>query len=137
MIIREYQEGDFQQVENLWKATGIYRPERGDSSETILRCTRQGGKFLILEDKKDKRITGTSWLTWDGRRVHMQYFAILPVIQGKGYGRKLAEASMSFARTFQAPVKLEVHRDSIPAVKLYQSMGFKVLKGYEVYMVHN
>jgi ribosomal protein S18 acetylase RimI-like enzyme len=137
MIIREYQEGDFQEVESLWKATGVYRPERGDSPETILRCTRQGGKFLILEDEKDKRITGTSWLTWDGRRVHMQYFAILPVLQGKGYGRKLAEASMSFARTLQAPIKLEVHRHSIPAVKLYQSMGFKVLKGYDVYMVHN
>jgi ribosomal protein S18 acetylase RimI-like enzyme len=124
-------------VEHLWKETGVYRPERGDNSDTILRCNRQGGKFLILEDEASQRVIGTSWLTWDGRRVHMQYFAVLPSMQGKGFGRILAEASMSFARERKAPVKLEVHRSNIRAVQLYESMGFKILEGYEVYLVHD
>ena len=136
MIIREYRQRDFPELESLWKATGVYRPERGDSSETILNCNQLGGKLLILEDEEENKITGSSWLTWDGRRVHMQYFAVHPSKQGYGYGRKLALESMSFARDKKAPIKLEAHRDNIQAVQLFRSMGFKILEGYEVYMVH-
>ena len=136
MIIRDYRQEDFSQVEKLWKETGVFRPERGDTPEIILRCNSQGGKFLILEDEINNRIIGTSWLTWDGRRVLMQYFALLPTLQGLGYGRKLAVESMSFARIKKAPLKLEVHRDNIPAIQLYRNLGFKVLADYEVYMVN-
>jgi ribosomal protein S18 acetylase RimI-like enzyme len=136
MIVREYRVGDFPEVENLWKETGVFSPERGDTADTILRCNRCGGKFLILEDERKQRILGTSWLTWDGRRVHMQYFAVLPSMQGKGYGRLLAETSMSFARDLKVPIKLEVHRSNIQAIQLFRSMGFKILEGYEVYIIH-
>ena len=136
MIIREYRQGDFPEVEKLWKKTGVYTPERGDTPEIILRCNGLGGKFLILEDETRHRILGTSWLTWDGRRVHLQYFAIMPSMQGKGYGRLLADSSMSFAREFKTPVKIEVHRNNIRAIELFRSMGFKILEGYEVYLVY-
>jgi ribosomal protein S18 acetylase RimI-like enzyme len=136
MIIREYRQADFPEVEKLWIETGVFRPERGDNSETIQRCNKQGGKLLVLEDETAHRIIGTSWLTWDGRRIHLQYFAVLPSHQGNRYGRKLAQASMDFARSKKAPVKLEVHRNNIQAIRLYQDMGFKILDGYEIYMVH-
>lgn len=137
MILRDYHPDDFPQVEQLWKETGVFRSERRDSSETILRCNSQGGKFLILEDEIKQHIIGTSWLSWDGRRLHMQYFAISPSMQDKGYGTLLAKASMSFAHSKRAPIKLEVHRNNIHAIRLYKSMGFKILEGYEVYMVHD
>ena len=136
MILREYRPEDFPQVEKLWQETGVFRPERRDGPETILRCNEQGGKFLILEEETKQRIMGTSWLSWDGRRIHMQYFAISPSMQHKGYGRQLARASMDFARSKKAPIKLEVHGNNIPAIQLYKSMGFKLIEGYEVYIHH-
>lgn len=136
MIIRDFRKADYPEVEKLWKETRVFRPERGDNSETILRCNKQGGKFLVLEDEAARRIIGTSWLTWDGRRIHLQYFAVLPSEHGRGYGRLLADASMAYARELKVPVKLEVHRNNIQAIRLYQDMGFKILDGYEVYMVH-
>ena len=137
MIVRDYRPGDFPQIESLWKETGVYRPERGDTSETIERCNARGGRFLILEDEMNQRIIGTSWLTWDGRRVLMHYFTILPSMQGLGYGRKLALDSQEFAKEKGVPLKLEVHRDNIPAVQLYRNLGFKMLEGYEVYLLHH
>ena len=134
MSIREYREDDYQELEQLWKETGVFKPERGDTAETIIRCNKQGGTILILEDELENRIIGSSWLTWDGRRVHMQYLAVHPSHQGNGYGRQLAKASMDFARNLEAPIKLEVHHNNILAVQLYQNMGFKVLDGYEVYI---
>jgi len=137
MIIRDYRPGDFPEIEALWKETGVYRSERGDSSAVILQCNAQGGKFLVLEDETNNTIIGTSWLTWDGRRLMIQYFAVLPSQQGLGYGRKLAIESMAYARKKEASIKLEVHHDNIPAIELYRSLGFKILEGYEVYLVYH
>jgi len=137
MIIRDYRPGDFPQIEALWQETGVYRSERGDSPEVILQCNALGGKFLVLEDETKNKIHGTSWLTWDGRRLMIQYFAVLPSHQGLGYGRKLAIESMAYARNKGASIKLEVHHDNIPAIELYRSLGFKILEGYEVYLVYH
>ena len=137
MFLRDYKSDDFPQVEALWKETGIYTVERGDTSEIILRCNARGGKFIVLEDPPTNKIIGTSWLTWDGRRVMMHHFAVLRTRQGKGYGRKLALESLAFANKKGAPMKLEVHRDNLPAVNLYQSLGFEVFADYAVYMIYN
>ena len=60
MIIRDYRQGDFLQIEDLWKETGVYRSERGDSPEVILRCNAQGGRFLVLEDEEDAQARGAN-----------------------------------------------------------------------------
>ena len=90
-----------------------------------------------MEDESNSRIIGTSWLTWDGRRVLMHHLAILPSMQRRGYGRKLAMESLAFAREMESPMKLEVQGDNIPAVQLYRNLGFKLFEGLEVYIIHH
>ena len=135
MIIRDYQCGDFPQIEALWKETGIFTVERGDTAEIILRCNACGGRFIVIVNTSTEQIVATSWLTWDGRRVLMHHFSVLPSLQGKGYGRKLALESLAFASEKGAPLKLEVHRQNLPAVELYQSLGFEVFEDYDIYMI--
>ena len=137
MVIRDYRAGDFQQVEELWQQTGIYTIERGDTSDLIIQCTKMGGKFLVLEDPSNGSVAGTSWMSYDGRRIHLHHFAVRPSLQGKGFGRILAEASLKFAREKNYPVKLEVHSKNLPAVNLYKSLGFTAFEGYDVYMSLN
>lgn len=134
MIIREYRPTDFGQIEELWKRTGIYAVERGDTGRNIERCIRYGGKFLVLEEKATGRVIGTSWMTYDGRRVHLHHFAIAPEYQGKGLGRLLARESLKFPHELGCPVKLEVQRDNQPAIHLYRSLGFASFEDYDVYM---
>ena len=137
MLIRDYHPDDFAGVMLLWKATGIYTEERGDTSEIILRCNRAGGKLLVLEDPSKGQVAGTSWMTWDGRRLYLHHFAILPSLQGQGYGRRLALESLAFAREMNCPMKLEVHSQNTRAVNLYRSLGFEVFEGYDIYMIHD
>lgn len=134
MKIRDYRPGDYPQVEELWKATGIYTVERGDTPEVILRCLRQGGKFLVMENPSIGEVIGTSWLTWDGRRMFLHHFSIHPEYQHQGHGRALAARSLAFASEMGCPVKLEVHRANASALKLYTSMGFEGFGDYEVLM---
>ena len=91
------------QVEALWKETGIYTMERGDTDEIIQQCNALGGKFLVMEDPIQNGIIGTSWMTFDGRRIHLHHFAIKPSYQGKGLGRNLALESLEFARETRLP----------------------------------
>jgi ribosomal protein S18 acetylase RimI-like enzyme len=98
MHIREYRDKDFSKVEQLWKETGIYTLERGDTAGIIRKCNEQGGKFLVMEDPASGTIVGTSWMTWDGRRIFLHHFSIDPTLQGRGLGRRLALKSLEFAR---------------------------------------
>lgn len=134
MLIRDYRPDDYPEVESLWKDTHIYTLERGDTPEIILRCINAGGRFLVLE-AADGSVAGTSWLTWDGRRVFLHHFAISPSLQGLGFGRSLALESLAFARERDCPLKLEVHRDNTAAVNLYKSLGFQVFEDYDIYMI--
>lgn len=134
MQIRDYQTGDFPQLEALWKKTGVYRSDRGDTPEIIDQCQTMGGKFLLMEDPENGRIFASSWLTCDGRRLHMHHFAVLPSYQNQGYGRALAMKSLSYARQLGIPVKIEVHENNSCALHLYESLGFEPLDGYGVYM---
>jgi ribosomal protein S18 acetylase RimI-like enzyme len=137
MVIRDYHPDDFPQVEKIWQDTGIYKVERGDTAERILQCNRHGGRFLIMEDPETGQLAGTSWMTWDGRRVFLHHFCIRPSEQGKGHGRTLAIRSLEFAREKGCPMKLEVHRENKAAVNLYRSLGFEIFKDYHVYMILN
>ena len=137
MVIRDYRPEDFPQVDELWKQTDIYTVERGDTSEIIMQCTEMGGKFLVMEDPSTRTVTGTSWMSYDGRRIHLHHFAIRPSLQGKGLGRLLAVASLKFANEKNCPVKLEVHSENLPAVNLYKSLGFTAFEDYGVYMTLN
>ena len=135
MFFRDYRPFDFPQVEALWKETGIYAVERGDTNETIIHCNAQGGKFLVMEESATRRVIGTSWLTFDGRRVHLHHFAISPSLQGKGLGRALALESLKYAHQKECPLKLEVHHANHQAINLYKSLGFVVFEDYDVFMI--
>ena len=136
MHIRDYQSSDFPRLLSLWKESGISSPHRGDSPESIEQCNALGGKLLVMEDPMDGRIIASSWLTWDGRRIFMHHFTVLPSFQNQGYGRILALESLAFAREKGGPVKLEVKPDNLPAIHLYKSLGFELLGDYDVYMLN-
>jgi len=137
MIIREYRPEDYLEVLKVWEATGIFDKERRDTAESIASCIARGGRFLILEDPDGGTIRGTSWMTYDGRRIHLHHFAIIEEIQGEGWGRILAAESLKFASLKGCPVRLEVHRENHRAIRLYTSLGFREFEDYGVYMLFN
>jgi ribosomal protein S18 acetylase RimI-like enzyme len=131
-VVRPYREEDFESVATLWKLTGMGNPERGDNSETILNTIRLGGNLLILEEKASGSIAGTSWLTFDGRRIFLHHFGILPGYQGNGLSKYLLKESLRFAKASGHQIKLR----SMPnhkAIKLYETFGFRPLGYYWFY----
>ena len=134
---REYRKEDYEEVAILWDLTGMGRPERGDDNKTIEKSIRLGGKFIILEEINTGRIVGTSWLTFDGRRLHLHHFGILPELQNQGLGKMLLEITLKEVKLLGIQVKLEVHRSNIKAINLYKKYGFSYLGDYLVYIIRD
>ena len=135
--VRDYTLDDYSDVQNIWTQTNLGGMERGDNSDTITRSLSLGGKLIILVDNSNNEVIGTSWLTFDGRRLHLHHFGILPYYQGKGLSKLLLDASMEIVKELGHQVKLEVHSSNIKAINLYTRNGFKSLGNYDVYIIRD
>lgn len=136
--VRHYIPGDFTGIMELWTATGLSRPERGDDEETVERSIALGGAMMVMCDESaGGRIIGTSWMTFDGRRIHMHHFGITPSCQGRGLSGMLLKESLKFVREKGYQVKLEVHRTNKTAVHLYKKAGFEYLGDYDIYIIRD
>jgi ribosomal protein S18 acetylase RimI-like enzyme len=138
MTIRLYHKGDFNAIMNLWIATGLGRPERGDDEATVERSIEMGGRLLVMrDDSTAQNIIGTSWITFDGRRLHLHHFGIDPAFQGQGLAKEMLRESLRFVKEKGYQVKLEVHRSNTLAVELYRRAGFEFLGDYDVYIIRD
>jgi ribosomal protein S18 acetylase RimI-like enzyme len=136
-LFRPYRSGDYPGVVHLWEITDMGSPERGDNDTTIEETIRIGGNLLIMEEKETGKICGTSWMTYDGRRVHLHHFGIVPGCQGKGLSKFLLKETLKYVRDKGVQVKLEVHTTNEKAINLYQKYGFKHLGNYNVYIIRD
>ncbi len=138
MIIREYHKGDFDAIMNLWCATGMGSRMRGDDEATVERSIEMGGRMLVMcNDDPGESIIGTSWMTFDGRRLHLHHFGIDPAFQGQGHAKELLRESLRFVKAKGYQVKLEVHRSNTVAVDLYRKAGFEYLGDFDVYIIRD
>jgi ribosomal protein S18 acetylase RimI-like enzyme len=134
---REYTTADYPEVISIWEATSLGGAERGDNYKTIDQSIALGGKLLLLYNTKSGETVGTSWMTFDGRRIHLHHFGIHPTYQGQGLSKILLRESLKHVKSSGYQVKIEVHKDNIKAIKLYQSMGFDYLGDYVVYIIRD
>lgn len=82
-------------------------------------------------------VVGTSWMTFDGRRIHLHHFGVDPSYRRMGIGRQLAIASIDWAKKKGCQIKLEVHQANTAAIEMYKNLGFKYLGDYDVYIMRN
>ncbi|NTW23198.1 MAG: GNAT family N-acetyltransferase [Lentimicrobium sp.] len=136
LIIRKYQENDYPEVESFWNKNGLGGSHRGDSIQIVENTLAAGGHLLVML-ASDGEIAGTSWLTNDKRRTYLHHFGIAEIFRGKGLSKILLEESLKLAAQDGFQVKIEVHRENLPALNLYKKAGFKYLGDYDVYMIRD
>ncbi len=132
----DYAKADYQELIRLWEDIHLGGATRGDTHEIISDSIRIGGKLIVVKEISG-RIIGSSWITTDKRRNYIHHFGIREEYRGTGLAQKLLEISLEFSRRSGLQIKLEVHRDNIKAVRLYERYKFKYLGDYLVYIIRN
>jgi ribosomal protein S18 acetylase RimI-like enzyme len=135
--IREYRESDYESILGFWDITGMGSPERGDNKEIIKTTISMGGALIVMEEIATGRVSGTSWMTYDGRRILLHHFGILPELQGNGLSKILLRHSLDFVKQKGCQVKLEVHSTNYKAISLYEKFGFRHLGAYNVFIIRD
>jgi len=136
-IIRPFRRGEFEEVSGLWDVTGMGSSKRGDDETIILSSIEMGGNLLIMEEKNSGKIVGTSWMTFDGRRIHLHHFGILPAYQERGLADILLSECLRFVKEKGYQVKLEVNTSNYKAINLYKKHGFEYLGDFDVYIIRD
>ncbi len=132
--IRDYRQEDYDEIMELWQELGLGNKERGDNKEVIERTLKLGAKLFVMENEKHE-IIGTSWITFDGRRLLLHHFGIKKKYQGKGLSKILMDKTIEFAKEKNIQIKLEVHKDNFKAINLYKQYGFKDLSDYLILII--
>jgi len=136
-IVRDYTNDDFEKLNQLWKETGLGGSQRGDNAQIIDDSLNIGGKLILIENKETGEIIGSTWMTFDGRRIHLHHIGVLPTYQNRGFGKLLTTESLKFAKEKGYQIKLEVHQTNKKAIEIYKKLGFTFLGDYDVYIVRD
>lgn len=135
--IRDYKNDDYRKLNELWIETGLGGAQRGDNAKIIEQSINLGGKLLVLENNDSTEIIGSSWMTFDGRRIHLHHIGVKPTYQNRGFGKMLTQESLKFAKEKGFQIKLEVHQSNVKAIEIYKKLGFTFLGDYDVYIVRD
>ena len=137
IIIRDYTNKDFDKLNILWQVTNLGGEQRGDNAKIISHSIELGGKLIIIENALTNEIIGSSWMTFDGRRLHLHHIGVMPEYQNKGLGKLLTKESLKFAKEKGYQIKLEVHQTNKKAIEIYKKLGFTFLGDYDIYIVRD
>jgi len=96
---------------------------------------RDNERFFVIEDEEGVSVGTVSLYNIDPAKGRAEYGRMLidPDHRGKGLALEatLAILRYAFSKLCLETVYLEVMTDNVPAVKLYQNIGFKTVRRYQ------
>lgn len=116
----EYQDA----VVDLWRKCNLVVPQNDPVEDIQRKLIFQPDLFFvaILDDK----VIGSIMVGYEGHRGWLNYLAVLPEHQRRGYGRKLVEKAVDeLKRLGCLKVNLQVRRSNVSVVEFYKHLGFK------------
>lgn len=124
MLIRPYSEPDEHAVVALWRACDLTRPWNDPHRDISrkLRVQREG--FLVGEI--DGRLVASVMVGYDGHRGWINYLAVHPDFQRRGYATRLMTAAQNLLLRAGCPkINLQVRTSNLQAFAFYRSLGFE------------
>ncbi|MDA0226339.1 MAG: GNAT family acetyltransferase [Proteobacteria bacterium] len=123
MLIRPFLDSDTDAVIALWQRCGLTRAWNDPAKDIARKKTVQPELFLL--GLVDGTVIASAMAGYDGHRAWVNYLAVDPDAQQKGYGRALMAAVELQLRALGAPkINLQIRRDNAAAIAFYARIGF-------------
>lgn len=121
--IRPYQASDQNSVLNLWKLCGLIVPHNDPTKDIKRKLHVSPEWFLVLE--VEGQIAGSCMVGYEGHRGWINYLAVDPAFQCRGFGRLLMHRAEEILRVAGCPkINLQVRRSNKGVIAFYKSIGF-------------
>ena len=125
MEIRPFAISDEDGVIRLWGRCGLIRAWN-DPSKDIRRKLAVGGE-LFLVGELDGEIIACVMAGYDGHRGWLNYLAVAPEHQGRGYARAVVEEAERLLREAGCPkINLQVRSSNHSVIEFYRRLGYAV-----------
>lgn len=123
MNIREFAESDLDAVIQLWRDCGLV-VSHNDPHKDIARKLRVG-RDLFLVGTEGEEIVASVMGGYEGHRGWVNYLAVSPGHQRKGYGAVLMDRIEKLLLQRGCPkINLQIRRSNEAVIAFYRSLGY-------------
>ena len=124
MEIRVYESGDQSQVIDLWQRAGLTRPWNDPAKDIQRKLALQAEWFLV--GVLDGQVVATIMAGYDGHRGWINYLAVDPIHQRRGFGRAMMRQAEQMLLLAGCPkINLQVRQENAGAIEFYRRIGFR------------
>ena len=123
LLIRPFKEGDEEALVSLWNMCKLTVPWNNPYKDIARKLKVQAELFLVgyLEDK----LIASVMAGYDGHRGWINYFAVHPDFQERGYGKQLMDNVENGLRELGCPkINLQIREGNDKVFTYYQKLGF-------------
>jgi len=123
MIIRPYADADQAQVVALWQICELTRPWNDPVKDIARKQQVRPEWFLVGE--LDGQVIASVMFGYEGHRGWMNYLAVAPEHQSKGYAHALIAKGEALLLAAGCPkISLQVRSSNARVIAFYQSLGY-------------
>lgn len=128
MNIRSYFETDRQAVISLWEACALTRSWNDPNRDITRKMALDDDLFLVgVTSAQPQVLIATAMVGYDGHRGWVNYLAVSPDQQGKGYGRALMVIAEQRLLAIGCPkLNLQVRTGNESVLRFYAALGYSV-----------
>jgi ribosomal protein S18 acetylase RimI-like enzyme len=122
--IRQFVPNDTNRVIFIWEQCDLVRSWNNPNFDIQRKLNFQKELFFVglLNDE----IIATAMFGYDGHRGWLNYFAVLPNFQKRGFGKKLMTfGEMALIEKGCPKLNLQIRNDNTKAIKFYKKVGYK------------
>ena len=121
--IKPYEHADMEVVIHVWEECGLIRSWNNPKLDIQRKLNTQKDLFFVGEFSN--KIIATAMFGYDGHRGWLNYFAVLPQFQKRGFGKQLLEFGELIHVNKGCPkLNLQIRADNKKAIKFYKAVGF-------------
>ena len=123
LLIRPFKEGDEEALVSLWNMCKLTVPWNNPYKDIARKLKVQAEFFLVgyFEDK----LIASIMAGYDGHRGWINYFAVHPDFQARGYGKQLMDNVENGLRELGCPkINLQIREGNDKVFSYYQKLGF-------------
>ncbi len=124
MLIRPFKPHDEPAVIALWHTCALTRPWNNPSLDIARKLAVNPELFLVGEH--DGPIIASAMFGYEGHRGWVNYLAVDPSHQRKGYATRLMQHGEQLLRAASCPkLNLQVRSTNANTLAFYESLGYK------------